>query len=74
MDPQLTIDGKPYAPKRLAEIVEERYQISKHINTSYDDVGKMTPIEREYILKFIANDINQENELIRQAQEKIKKR
>lgn len=73
MDPQLTIDGKPYAPKRLAEIVEERYQISKHLNTSYNDAGEITPLERDYLLKFIADDIQQENEMIRKAQENRKR-
>lgn len=66
----MTSDGRPYAPKRLAEIVEERYQISKHLHTSYTDVGDMTPLERDYILKFIARDIEQQNEMIRKSQEK----
>lgn len=57
MDPQLTNDGKPYGPWRYKELVRERYYISKTINTSYSDTGQLTPIEREYILEFIADEI-----------------
>ena len=69
----MTSDGKPYGPRRLSEIIEERYQISKHLNTSYNDVGEMTPTEREYVLRCIANDIQQQNEMIRKSQETIKR-
>lgn len=57
MDPQLTNDGKPYGPWRYKELVRERYYISKTINTSYSDTGQLTPIEREYILEFITEEI-----------------
>lgn len=57
MDPQKTIDGKPYGPFRYKEIVRERYIISKHINTSYSDLGQITPIEREYLIEFITDDL-----------------
>lgn len=70
MDPQLTSDGKPYAPVRYAEIVEERYLISKFIHTSYGDIGNITPLERQYLLQYIKRDIERENEIKRKAQEK----
>ena len=63
MDPLLTSDGKPYGPVRYEQIVEERYLISKHIHTSYFDLGKITPIERKYILEFIRRDLEHENEV-----------
>ena len=66
----MTSDGRPYAPIRLAELVEERYQISKHLHTSYTEVGEMTPLERDYILKYIARDIQQENEMLQKARER----
>lgn len=64
MDPLLTSKGLPYGPFRYEKIVEECYIISKKTNTSYTDVLKMTPLEREYLLKFIRKDIERENELI----------
>ena len=69
LDPQLTSDGKLYAPLRFEQIVEERYQISKHINTSYKDLGEVTPTERKYLLEFIKRDLEHEQQLI---QEKTK--
>lgn len=66
----MTSDGRPYAPTRLAELVEERYQISKHLHTSYTEVGEMTPLERDYILKYIARDIQQENEMLQKARDR----
>lgn len=63
MDPQLTFDGRPYAPERYQQIVEERYIISKHIHTSYHDVGDISPTERKYLLEFIRKDLERENEI-----------
>ena len=56
MDPPLTSDGKPYAPIRWKQIVKERFFISKNINTSYLDTGKITPRERAYLLEFIHDE------------------
>lgn len=67
LDPQLTSDGKPYGPFRYKQIVRERYYISKNINTSYNDIGQMTPIEREYLLEFITEDIKKNNKIIEES-------
>lgn len=63
MDRQLTKDGKPYGPIRYKEIVTERYLISKNIHTSYTDVGKMTPLERQYILELLVDEQKRAKEL-----------
>lgn len=63
MDPQFTFDGKPYGPVRYEQLVQERYLISKHIHTSYVDLGKITPIERKYLLEFIRQDLQRENDI-----------
>ena len=68
----MTSDGRPYAPERYREIVRERYEISKRINTSYNDLGDITPTERNYLMQFILEDIERENKLIEQANSKIK--
>ena len=65
LDPQLTKDGEPYAPKRYKEIVKECYLISKNTYTSYTDVrDKMTPVERNMILEFIMEEYNKTKELL----------
>jgi hypothetical protein len=73
LDPQLTKDGKPYGPWRYKEIVKERYLISKNINTSYNEVGKITPVERKYLIEFLAEEIKKSKELAEQAKQKISK-
>ena len=57
MDPILTSDGKPYAPERLKQLVKERYYIAKNCNTSYTDTGKMSFLERKYLLEFIQEEM-----------------
>lgn len=60
LDPQLTKDKNgndvPYAPKRFKEIIQERYIISKMINTSYNDIGRITPQERKCLIEFIIDE------------------
>lgn len=68
----MTSDGEIYATKRFDQIVRERYEISKRINTSYEDTGKITVKERALILQFIEEDIKHDNKVIEQAQQKSK--
>ena len=71
-DPLLTSDGKPYGKERFKNIVLERYLISKHTNTSYGDIGNISPIERAYLLDFIQDDLKQQAEALREIQNKGK--
>lgn len=68
----MTEDGRPYAPVRFKEITRERYEISKRINTSYNEIGDITPTERAYLLEFALEDIKQQNKIIEDANQKIK--
>ena len=67
MDPILTSDGKPYAPLRFKEITRERYLISKYSHTSYKDLDDVSPTERAYILEFIYDELQKEQEAIEEA-------
>lgn len=67
LDPQLTSDGKPYGPERFKNIAKERYLISKHTNTSYEDTQSLSPAERSYILQFITEDLQREKEIYDKA-------
>lgn len=78
LDPQ-SIKGKdgqvkPYAPSRFKEIIQERYWISKNINTSYIDTLKITPLERKYILEFISDEIQKTNKLIEDKKKQSKQK
>lgn len=70
LDPQLTKDGKPYGPKRYKEIVKERYLISKNLNTSYNEIGQITPLERQYLMEFIADEIKLTQQMIKEKTSK----
>ena len=70
LDPVQTEEGKPYGPYRYKELVKERYLIAKNINTSYLDTGKMTPVERRYILQFLQEEAQKQKEML----EEIKQR
>lgn len=74
MDPRFNKDGKPYGPIRYKEIVKERYMITKNLNTSYTDVGKITPRERLYLMEFIADEIQKTKELAEQRKRDFKKK
>lgn len=73
MDPLLTFDGRPYGPVRYEQLVQERYLISKHIHTSYLDLGKITPIERKYLLEFIKQDLQRESDIRDKVLQNMKK-
>jgi len=73
-DPTLTPDGKPYGLIRYKQIVKERYLITKHCNTSYVDLGKITPLERDYLLQFITEDKRKEHEAIENRRMKMKQK
>lgn len=68
----MTKDGKPYGPIRYKEIVRERYLISKNMNTSYNEIGKITPVERDYLIEFISDEIKRSNEIVEQQKQKAK--
>lgn len=73
MDPVLTSDGRPYGPIRFKEIVKERYLISKTINTSYNEIGEITPLERKYIAEFIIEEIKAQEKANEEFKQKFKK-
>ena len=72
LDPQKTRDGKAYGPVRYEELVKERYLISKTINTSYNDTGALTPLERRYILNYIIEEFNKQKEELEKLKENKK--
>lgn len=64
----MTEDGKPYGPSRYKEIARERYLISKHTNTSYEDTSNITPLERGYLLEFLVEDMQKQKDMYDKAQ------
>ena len=73
LDPQKTEDGQPYSPIRYKELVKECYLISKNLNTSYLDVLKITPLERNYLIKFLVEEAKYNKDMIEQSRAKNKR-
>lgn len=69
----MTKDGKPYGPWRYKQIVKECYLISKNCNTSYTDIMNITPLERDYLLNFVADEFKRSQEIINKNKSKNKK-
>lgn len=70
----MTKDGKPAAPIRFKDIVKERYLISRNMNTSYNDLGEITPTERYYLLEFINEELEMKKKAIQEQKQKMSKK
>lgn len=71
LDPQTTNDGQPYGPIRYRELVKECYLLSKNLHTSYTDILQISPIERNYLFKFLIEDAEREKEAIEKKKAEI---
>ena len=63
-----------YAPKRFRDIAKERYLISKHINTSYEDTKDISPLERNYLLEFIVEDLERQKAMYDKAKQELEQK
>ena len=57
--------------KRFKQITKERYYITKYTNTSYLDVGKITPTERDLLMSFIKEDLEKTKESLEKSKKDI---
>lgn len=55
-------NGKPTGQKRFKEIMEECWFISRSINTSYNDILQISPLERKYLVDIIKESNRLEKE------------
>ena len=72
LDPLLTSNSKQYIETRLKDLIRGRYLISKYTHTSYLDAGKISPLERDYIIGFITDQIKAEQKAIQENKNKKK--
>ena len=61
LDPLLTSDAQKYCSERYKELTRGRYMISKYSNTSYSDTANITPLERDYIIGFITEELEKQH-------------
>lgn len=64
----------PYGPRRFKELVKECFLISKNINTSYNDVLKMSCTEKDYILSFLVEEAKQIQENLEEHKREMNKK
>lgn len=61
----------PYGQERFKELMKERYLLTKHLNISYLDTGKISPTERTYLMQFLSDDFEREKTLIEQQKQQM---
>ena len=70
LDPLLTSSAGKYCAERYKELTRGRYLISKYCNTSYNDVGDISPLERDYIIGFITEELERQQKAYEEAKNK----
>ena len=63
----LILPSDEYRTSILETITKEKYIISKRIHTSFLDLDEITPLERKMVLKFIVEDLKEQNAAIAKA-------
>ena len=63
----LVLPSGNYKSYVLENITKEKYLITKKTHTSFLDLDEITPIERKMILKFIIEDLKEQNAAIEKA-------
>jgi hypothetical protein len=59
-----------YCAERYKELTRGRYLISKFCNTSYNDAGDISPLERDYIIGFITEELERQQKAYEEAKNK----
>lgn len=54
----------------MNNIIQEKYQISKRINTSFTELDDITPVERKSLLKLILKDLEEQKRIMDAAKNK----
>ena len=70
LDPLLTSNAGKSCAERYKELTRGRYLISKYCNTSYNDVGNISPLERDYIIGFITEELERQQKAYEEAKNK----
>lgn len=65
------IEDPSKAPELYKDLVRERYIITKHTNTSYSDTADISYAERNYLIQFIAEDLQRKKEMYDEAKEQM---
>lgn len=54
----------------LNKLIQEKYQISKRIHTSFTELDNITSVERKALLKLIVKDLEEQKRIIEASRQK----
>jgi len=63
----LIVDDPEFKSLVMQNIIQEKYQISKRIHTSFIELDEITPTERKSLLKLLVDDLKEEERIIQAA-------
>lgn len=66
----LYVDDPEFKSITMNNIIQERYQISKRIHTSYTELDNITQVERKALLKLILKDLEEQKRVLDAARAK----
>ncbi len=67
----LVVDDPEFKTIMMNNIIQEKYQISKRIHTSFTELDNITSIERKALLRLILKDLEEQKRIMDAA--KIKR-
>ncbi len=69
LDPLICSDGTLYGPKHFKDVVQEAWFICDALHIGYDDVMKMSVVERHYFIEFIKSKNDAVNKKIEETRQ-----
>lgn len=60
----LIVDDPTYRSVAMQNLIQEKYQISKRLHTSFLELDEITPTERKALLKLIINDLEEQKRIL----------
>lgn len=66
----LIVDDPEFKSVSMNNIIQEKYQISKRIHTSFTELDNITSVERKTLLKLILQDLEEQKRIIESARNK----
>ncbi len=55
----------------MNNLIQEKYQISKRIHTSFTELDDITSVERKALLKLIIKDLEEQKRILDAAKNKV---
>ena len=67
----LVVDDPEFKSITMNNLIQEKYQISKRIHTSFTELDDITSVERKALLKLIIKDLEEQKRILDAAKNKV---